>query len=317
MAGLTAANRVQQAGKSVCVLDKSRSFGGRMSTRREGPLYWDHGAQYFTAQSAEFCQQVNTWLQQGVVALWDTPIGAWDGAHLTATEPHLRYVGVPVMKSPLQLLAGELLIYFNQAVRNLLKTPSGWQIKTDAEIFKAKNLVVTLPAPQAAALLPADCAAHALAKRVNMQPCWALMLATQAQVQLPYGGIFINQGPLAWVAADSTKPLRNNAAHTWVIHASAEWSQQQLEKTAAEITPLLIDEFNHLLKTWQPNKPTPDWHPVVAHRWRHARGAVMAATQVWPEESLAIAGDWLSGGKVEGAFLSGLRCGQQLIQAGI
>jgi predicted NAD/FAD-dependent oxidoreductase len=317
MAGLTAANILQLAGKRVCVLEKSRSFGGRMSTRREGEIQWDHGAQYFTAQSAEFRQQVNNWLQQGLISLWDTPVGAWDGAELTATEPHLRYVGVPVMKSPLQLICEDLLIHFNTPVDAIIKTPNGWQINSAAHIFTAKHLILAIPAPQAAALLPHDSAARALALSLPMQPCWALMLATENKITLPYGGIFINQGPLAWAAVDTTKSLRNQASQTWVIHASAQWSQDHLEKSPAEIAPVLMAEFTRLLIAWQAEGTIADWHPCFAHRWRYARGATMANTHVWPEEGLGLAGDWLCGGKVEGAFLSGLRCAQQLINAGV
>ncbi len=315
LAGLTAATELKQAGKQVCVLDKSRGPGGRMSTRVQGAQQWDHGAQYFTARSAAFRQQLATWLALGVVAPWDTAIGAWEQGQLTATAPLPRYVGVPGMKSPLQALASTLNIYFNHQVTSLEKHSQLWRVHTLEQTFSARQLVLALPAPQAAALLPPDSAAFALANAVVMQPCWALMLATSSPLALPFSGIFVNEGPVAWVAADSSKPGRATFENTWVVHASAEWTAAHLEHAPEAITALLIDEFNHLLKRWQPHAPTPHWHYAKAHRWRYARGAVEGRQCVWPDEGLALAGDWLAGGKVEGAFLAGMHCAQHLIQS--
>jgi monoamine oxidase len=55
IAGLSCADRLTSFGHEVCLFDKGRGPGGRMSTRRvevEGhTLSFDHGAQYFTRHS--------------------------------------------------------------------------------------------------------------------------------------------------------------------------------------------------------------------------------------------------------------------------
>ncbi|MCU0764322.1 MAG: FAD-dependent oxidoreductase, partial [Hydrogenophaga sp.] len=48
MAGVVCARTLVQAGHRVTLLEKSRGFGGRMSTRRTEFGSFDHGAQYFT-----------------------------------------------------------------------------------------------------------------------------------------------------------------------------------------------------------------------------------------------------------------------------
>ncbi|MFO1369106.1 MAG: FAD-dependent oxidoreductase [Marinagarivorans sp.] len=317
MAGLTAATHLKNAGKQVCVLEKSRGVGGRMSSRRDEALHWDHGAQYCTAQSAEFIQQLADWESLGLIAPWPAKIAAWNGSALTPTEPMQRWVGVPSMHAPLKHWAEDLPIYLNSQVLSLSQSQNGWHIYCAKQTFAAKQLVLCLPAPQAAALLPEHTAAHTLAKRVTMQPCWALLLATQASVPLPFAGIFINSGPLAWIAVNSSKPQRNSVEYTWVVHATAQWTEQHLALDQAEVAAVLMAELNRLLALWLPNNSLPHWHRVMAHRWRYARGAIDVDEPVWPQERLALAGDWLSGGKVEGAFLSGLRCAQLLLQAGV
>ncbi len=65
MSGLLAANKLQEAGWRVTVLDKGRGVGGRMATRRFGGGSFDHGAQFFTARSDEFKEMVEDWRKAG------------------------------------------------------------------------------------------------------------------------------------------------------------------------------------------------------------------------------------------------------------
>jgi len=74
MAGLSCATTLQQAGYRVSLFDKSRSAGGRMSTRRDGSWQWDHGAQYFTARHPAFRTELRRWQDAGVAAAWPVQV---------------------------------------------------------------------------------------------------------------------------------------------------------------------------------------------------------------------------------------------------
>ena len=54
LSGLIAAQSLQAHGHKLLVVDKGRSPGGRLATRRIGPATLDHGAQFFTVRSEEF-----------------------------------------------------------------------------------------------------------------------------------------------------------------------------------------------------------------------------------------------------------------------
>jgi predicted NAD/FAD-dependent oxidoreductase len=54
LSGLVAANELQAAGVEVAVVDKARSPGGRLATRRIGGATLDHGAQFFTVRTPAF-----------------------------------------------------------------------------------------------------------------------------------------------------------------------------------------------------------------------------------------------------------------------
>jgi predicted NAD/FAD-dependent oxidoreductase len=327
MAGLSAAQYLRAAGRKVCVLEKSHTVGGRMSTRVKNSLQWDHGAQYFTAQSSAFRSQVAEWLAAKVVAPWNAPIGAWDGKTLKTTKPLERFVGVPFMKSPLQLLAKNLNVHFNTQVISISQKEAGWEVRSRNDSWCVKKIIIAVPAQQAMSLLPHTHQAYALAASIEMEPCWALMLAAESLESLPFAGLFVNEGALGWIAQDGTKPLRNSNqtdTTTWVLHATPEWSSANLEKNADEVASLLTQEFNRLLALWLPSIKIPVWTFSCAHRWRYARGALVKPTNnasseivnhVWPADGLALAGDWVAGGRVEGAYLSGLAAAKQLLNS--
>jgi predicted NAD/FAD-dependent oxidoreductase len=65
----------------------------------------------------------------------------------------------------------------------------------------------------------------ALAGRAVMRACWALMLRFGAPVDLPFDAAFVNQGPLRWIARNSSKPGRSGE-EMWLLHARAEWSER-------------------------------------------------------------------------------------------
>ena len=67
LAGLMAGRTLAEAGHEVVLLDKGRSPGGRLATRRIGAATLDHGAQFFTVRSEAFAARVDRWEADGLV----------------------------------------------------------------------------------------------------------------------------------------------------------------------------------------------------------------------------------------------------------
>ena len=114
------------------------------------------------------------------------------------------------------------------AVRPVL---GGWQLDTDTGPIETRHLVMTVPVPQAAALLGAEHSFHPRIADVVMAPCLTLMAAFPADVPRPFRSRTADDHPLAWISEDSSKPGRTSGLTTWVAQASAEWSAQRLEDT--------------------------------------------------------------------------------------
>jgi predicted NAD/FAD-dependent oxidoreductase len=139
-----------------------------------------------------------------------------------------------------------------------------------------------------------------------MRGCWALMLRYPAPAGLPFDAAFVNEGALRWVARDSSKPGRPGT-ETWLLHASAEWSEAHLEDSpecvAAELLPAFSEFGGAAPQAW------------TAHRWRYAdMAAPLDHGCVWDRDrKLGLCGDWLNGGKVEGAWRSGRRLAEEAL----
>ena len=311
IAGLACATALQQAGLSVRVFDKSRGPAGRMSTRSGDDWQCDHGAQYFTARHADFRAEVERWLQAGVAALWKPALHVLGGSPDRVPEATLdRFVGLPRMTAPARFLADTLAVTPQTRILELKDGTDGWRLRAAEQGWIDQPfdaVILAIPAPQAVPLLqqPASGLA-AVAASAAMRGCWALMLRYQAPAGLPFDAAFVNEGALRWVARDSSKPGRPGP-ETWLLHASAEWSEAHLELPPESVAGELLHAFGQVGGT-----PPHAW---TAHRWRYAdTAAPLDRGCVWDRDrKLGLCGDWLNGGKVEGAWRSGRRLAKEAL----
>jgi renalase len=323
MAGLSCATALQHAGCTVQLFEKSRGAAGRMSTRRgnddSAPWQCDHGAPYFTASDPAFQTEVARWCEAGVAALWTPRLkilddGTQRGIFQTDSEQIQRYVGTPRMTMPANFLAEKITLTTQATIKQLQGDEEGWRLVSAEHglIDKCFDAVLlAIPAPQAAALLPSTATAlAAIATATNMRGCWTLMLQFASPVSLPFDAAFVHNNALSWIARDSSKPGRAGL-ESWVLQASPGWSEAHLEDSADSVAAELINAFialgGSMPLAW------------AAHRWRYAnaepaqaRGCVWDATL-----GIGMCGDWLHGGKVEGAWLSGQALAQRLLDANL
>ena len=313
MAGLTAAKTLSDQGHDVVVVEKARGAGGRMSTRRNGDLRFDHGAQYFTARDPRFLRHVLAWQERGLVQAWDARI-ATIGDHDSNQQKQStrRFVGVPGMNAICRELANELAdCRFNWVVRDLKQQKKGWILTSDEnQTLECDALILTTP-PEQASMLLRDPEVDKQISAVEMMPCWSLMLVLNKPLFPEHDAAFVNQGPLNWVASQPSRPGRP-AANAWVLHASPQWSSMHLEKSADEVRDLLLDAARAL-----PLARSFKVESAVAHRWRYALAKQpLDCGVIWlGSKNLALAGDWCHGSRVEGAFLSGTAAAGRVMAA--
>jgi renalase len=300
--GLTAGRGLFELGWDVQVWDKGRRPGGRVATRRQDEQRYDHGAQYFTIRDPRFQTATSAWLHNGSVAEWRGRIVRWEAGETQETAPQPRFVGVPGMSAMAANLAEGLQIHSERRITHLEHTPQGWKLYEETSLcgegFDA--VLVTVPAPQVPGLLVEHpFSQHAQA--VTMNPCWAVMVTLSQRAQLDWDGAFVHGSSLGWIARNSSKPGRKPTPDAWVLHANADWSREHLESSPESVCSALFTAFREIVGSVQPTN-------IMAHRWRYSLGCIEPKEAAWhdPTIQLVVAGDWISGGRVEGAFLAGL-----------
>lgn len=113
------------------------------------------------------------------------------------------------------------------------------------------------------------------------------------------------------MARNSSKPGRDPLIDCWVVHASPDWTAAYPEHGPDDVTAALLVEFAKILAA-----PTPPTLYLDAHRWLFSatplsrdRRSLFDATA-----GLAVCGDWMAGGRVEGAFRSGVAAAGSILR---
>lgn len=297
IAGLAAASALAAAGRAVRVWEKSGAPGGRAATRERHGIRVDHGAPYAGITRPAFRTAAAGWQAKGHAALWP------DADHA---------VGRPGMRDLAAPLAEGLEITWRCRVSALARTGDGWRLTLeDGGEARAGTVLLAVPAPQAAALLPGDVAVPGLAE-VTMTPCWTVMAAFDTP--LPGPDIVEGDGaPLALALRDAAKPGRAQNPDTWVLHAGADWTAERIEAAADGVGDALIAALAARLSRALPVPAT-----RMVHRWRYARVARPLGREChWDGAArLGLAGDWCTGPGIEAAWTSGRALAAALTNAG-
>jgi renalase len=325
IAGLLAAHALRAAGHALTVLDKGHQPGGRLATRRIGAATFDTGAQFLTIRDPRVAAHLDAWLAAGVVRPWFR--GAPDVDAADEPDGHARYRGDPTMRSLPEHLADGLSLRLATVVVEVASGTAAWQVTVRGRDGRPRPpvsgdaLLLTPPIPQTRGLLatvPLQPATSTTLAELTFDPCLAILAVPDGPTALPpRGAVRLASEPVAWI----TDNLRSGASATpaVTVHATAAFSREHWDRPDHAVG-------RDLLRAARPVLGAPAT-TVAVHRWRYAApiGAPSAGGPVDPAAPalldraagppLAIAGDALTAGRVEGAARSGLAAADALIAA--
>ncbi len=319
LCGVTAAREIH-AGKrqSWKLIDKARSVGGRMATRRIDDAKFDHGAQFCTVRSSEFRSQVDEWLRLGVCKEWVKGFGN------EQEDGHPRYVCESGMNHIVKQMAADFPkenIALNEKIVEIEMIDGFISLasETGAKFF-SKKLVMTTPLPQATAMLSNFPADQRLTKIMSTlsdilyDPCIAIMGFFHPE-ELPLDKFPAKslQSPLAFVSDNYSKGLSSKKA-SLTVHLSSEASHGLFTAHDEVVVDFVCHELRrhyHLKKVTRPSM-------VEVHRWRFASPQKTFAEPFldWSGANsvkIYFAGEAFGGPKIEGAYLSGLAIGKDFV----
>lgn len=320
LAGLIAARELQANGASVLVVDKGRSVGGRLATRRIGLGRLDHGAQFFTVRTPAFQRRVDEWTERGVVSIWHHGLTAAPGqgsadtgnGNGNGTDGFARYVATNGMNSLAKDLATGLEVETSTmafAVRPASDASSHrWDVVIDDGTTRpADAAIVTSPLPQSFALLvDSGIELDETLFRIEYDRTIGLLATLDGPAAIPSpGALQHGDDVFSFIGDNHAKGVSPVPAITF--HANPEWSEQHWDDDGAALAALI-----HAAAPWLGNAAIVE---CQLKKWRFATPRTLWPDPCWTacESTIVLAGDAFAGPRVEGAHNSGLAAAHALV----
>ena len=301
IAGSTIANLLAKK-YSVQVFDKARGPGGRSSNKRfKNNLSFDHGVQYISPKSKPFTKYIQKLYKNKILK-------SWDDNHLDFTfekKPFSKkYIGRKANNDLVKYNLKNIKQFFASPIEKIDFKKYFWEITLkNKSKHQFKSLIITCPFPQLKKLAKNYLGKNVLKLKVQMQPNITVMLALKNQKSLPISSIKFNDNILAWAANENSKKRFTSNINLWTLQATLRWSKKTINryKTDQSIINQLASRFIKLTG-FEKNK-------IIykrIHGWKYSYNYEKTPhLSIWNKKiNLGICGDWLSGPKVENAWLS-------------
>lgn len=276
VAGLACAGALRDAGVPVRVLERAAAPGGRLGGDLLDGRPADLGAAYFTVGDPGFAAVVARWRDVGLAHPWTGPAFAVYGHRPPSADaggPE-RWAASGGLASLAADLAAGLNVTCGAAVKDLTVLDG--------------TVVLAMPAPQAAALLPA---AAPLAEAQDWQPSLAVALRYRRRCWKPMTGAFVNDHPVLTTVCDDGS-RRGDGAPVLVAHTTPAFAMESAAADVEAAVKELLDLPEAAVAT-------------TARRWPAARPTRPSGSQFAQVEGVYLAGDGFGRPRVEAAWLSG------------
>ena len=306
MSGMIAAAELTRAGRRVVVVDKGRSTGGRIASRRIGDAVFDHGAQFITTRSDRFTNQIREWHENGIVSEWCR------GFSPTA-DGHPRWRGEPDMTALPRHLAEGIEVILETRITSIRLEGNEWSVALEnGGSITSAAVLLTAPIPQSLKLLEAGCFEvpvnlKARLEAIRYERCLSVLAVLEGPSGMaPPGGMAFDEGPISWLADNQLKgisPVPCVTLHASYAFSLSHWDENRddagrtLLKAAATWIHAGIQEFQ-------------------THGWLYSKPLQVfdeACAVLHPSPLLVMAGDAFAGPKVEGAARSGWAAAEILL----
>lgn len=313
MSGLLAAQRLARYDMDVTVIEKARSYGGRMAVKSLGEAVFDIGAQFMTTRDLIFRERVELWLSKKEVKPW-----------YPGPLKNMRYVGAQGMNSVANRIGAGLNVRLSERVVKLAFKDKKWTVTTlphgsrEKLSYKADWLVMTAPVPQNLELLEVsrielDYDDEEELKKIIYHPCIAAMFQLNGPSGLPNpGAIDLNHEILRWIGDNHMKGI-STVPGSLTLHCSAKFTAANWDLPDDRVIEAIMSAAKPYLKA--------DLLEAAIHRWRYS-DPVRIYREKHPfrkpyfiDDSLRLgmAGDGFGGARLEASALSGMELASAII----
>lgn len=331
LAGLVAGKKLVQAGHEVVVFEKSRGFGGRLSTRyfdkEKGP-YFDHGSPYLKAEDPRYQAFIDDLAEKGVLREWSDSLHYYDGNQLLQTNPHIARKMAYCAPGGMNTIGKHLSRWVDMRLNTKAigftyigkkrRTKSAWTINLESsDVFEVDAIIVATPAVQAYGLIETstdETMFKNIIKDIDTvfyDPKMSLMLGYEGGKMPDFKGInCVNDERISWIGNESSKRDTGNML-ALTVHSTGTFAKNHLfNKTPdEEVQAEMVSSLRHIVGDWSAK-----YDASQIHLWRYSQPKnyfkqpfVELGVQRAP---IALVGDYMGGQSLERAFLSGYELGE-------
>ncbi|WP_299741567.1 NAD(P)/FAD-dependent oxidoreductase [uncultured Rossellomorea sp.] len=307
LSGIMAARTLIENGiTDILIIEKSKSVGGRLATRRIQKGKADHGAQFFTVRSAGLQKDVENWLQSG----W---IKRWFG------NPYPRYTSVNGMNALAQKLAETLPINLNTKVFSIRDGRDGplEVVLDNGEKIIGEHIIVTAPVPQALTLL-SEVRGTELLNTITFAPCFVGMFTFANESIVPAPGHKDEQLPAGVERVVDHHKKGISSTVTVSVYMTGVWSKKRFDLEddtilgeIQKVAELHLGEGNQLVD-------------AQLKRWKYAEAEEVVRSpyvELGSDKRVMVCGDAFLREKdeagrtrFESAYLSGISAGERVAE---
>lgn len=298
LTALMAANALRNNGvDDILLIDKARSVGGRLATRRIDNGRVDHGAQFFTVRTAAFQEIADKWLANGWVRRW-------------FGDNHPRYLSEGGMNALAKRLAEGIPTLLNARVTNIRREKNGYTLELEnSDSIQASVVIVTAPAPQTIELIDKVANAETLAtlQQIQFDPCFVGIFELSEESTFSPIGHQDKDLPAGVLRVVDHQKKGISPIPTVSVYMTGDWSASRYEQEDADVLAQLKEQVADLL-------PLGTLRSEQLKRWRYAQAnSHISQAFLQVTDGLFVAGDAFlhaddvaAKTRMESAVLSGL-----------
>ncbi len=293
------------SGNNITIFDKSWRPGGRVSTRKNGNLIFDHGAHYLS-KNHEVEQLRNLLIKLDII---EEKKIKFSTNHLkNKIEEKNILIGKNGMNSIPKKIFDNLEInsHFNSNITKIEKKNGTYSLVTDKNQFNDFDLVlVCIPYLQAKHLTK-EFINFKIEHEPKYEPIYTVMLSYEKDNEIKIdGGVNLHKDISFFMKQNFKFPNLTNEC--WVINLSSKFTNENLEIDNKVLEDMVISIFEKSFNI----KQKPKFQNT--HRWLYAQTQITynsLSKKNWlgsKDSKLFLSGDWVMGKSLSDAWNAGLK----------
>lgn len=327
VAGLTAGRELVKGGHEVVVFEKSKGYGGRLSTRYAGKNHEtkvDHGLPYIELSSEKFTPFVKELGEQGIIEPWIGPFTSYnskDGIVKELKPSKKRFIAPKGMNEVGRFLARHVDVRTETKVGGLTHIGQDrtkkktWMLNfISSAVESADAVIIATPSKQAYAVLNTTIDEIATLKivreidEVEYNPSFSFMVG-YGDIDAPDWAMLEAEHPVISSIINEKLKRGGNQESSFVVHTTSEFSKECENGNRELVEEKITDALSEVLGGWA---AVPNWKQL--HFWRYS---MVINPLPYPfmevignDTPIAVIGGYMNGNSLEAAYLSGKAIGE-------